>query len=71
MQVKLLSAAPLPGGVKVARRFVKPHGVGASPTLAANFNIRFTMDDLRAHGIAGVCVNRKSELVNFVEGRQI
>ena len=27
----------LPGGVKVARRFVKPHGVGASPTLAANF----------------------------------
>src|SRR5207247_2227195 len=25
----------LPGGVKVARRFVKPHGVGASPTLAA------------------------------------
>ena len=27
----------LPGGVKVARRFVKPHGVGASPTLAAIF----------------------------------
>ena len=26
----------LPGGVKVARRSVKPHGVGASPTLAAN-----------------------------------
>jgi hypothetical protein len=25
----------MPGGVKVARRFVKPHGVGASPTLAA------------------------------------
>ena len=37
MQVELLPAAPLPGGVKVARRFVKPHGVGASPTLAANF----------------------------------
>ena len=30
------SAILLPGGVKVARRFVKPHGVGASPTLAAN-----------------------------------
>ena len=29
------SAILLPGGVKVARRFVKPHGVGASPTLAA------------------------------------
>src|SRR5450755_4187055 len=37
MQVEILPAAPLPGGVKVARRFVKPHGVGASPTLAANF----------------------------------
>jgi hypothetical protein len=37
MQVRILPAAPLPGGVKVARRFVKPHGVGASPTLAANF----------------------------------
>ena len=39
MQVGLLPAAPisLPGGVKVARRFVKPHGVGASPTLAAIF----------------------------------
>ena len=36
MQVEILPAAPLPGGVKVARRFVKPHGVGASPTLAAN-----------------------------------
>ena len=36
MRVRVLSAAPLPGGVKVARRFVKPHGVGASPTLAAN-----------------------------------
>ncbi len=35
MQVKILSAAPLPGGVKVARRPVKPFGVGASPTLAA------------------------------------
>src|SRR6266571_377196 len=39
MQVELLPAAPLPGGVKVARRFVKPHGVGASPTLAANFRV--------------------------------
>ena len=37
MPVEILPAAPLPGGVKVARRFVKPHGVGASPTLAANF----------------------------------
>jgi hypothetical protein len=27
----------MPGGVKVARRSVKPFGVGASPTLAANF----------------------------------
>ena len=36
MQVGILPAAPLPGGVKVARRFVTPHGVGASPTLAAN-----------------------------------
>ena len=37
MQVELLPAAPLPGSVKVARRPVKPFGVGASPTLAANF----------------------------------
>jgi hypothetical protein len=37
MQVRILPAVPLPGGVKVARRFVKPHGVGANPTLAANF----------------------------------
>jgi hypothetical protein len=37
MQVRILPAAPLPGGVKVARRPVKPFGVGASPTLAANF----------------------------------
>ena len=29
----------LPGGVKVARRSVKPHGVGASPTLAAIFRV--------------------------------
>ena len=36
MQVEILPAAPLPGGVKVARRPVKPFGVGASPTLAAN-----------------------------------
>jgi hypothetical protein len=35
MQVEILPAAPLPGGVKVARRPVKPFGVGASPTLAA------------------------------------
>jgi hypothetical protein len=32
----ILPAAPLPGGVKVARRPVKPFGVGASPTLATN-----------------------------------
>lgn len=31
----ILPAAPLPGGVKGARRPVKPFGVGASPTLAA------------------------------------
>ena len=37
MQVGILPAAPLPGSVKVARRPVKPFGVGASPTLAANF----------------------------------
>jgi hypothetical protein len=37
MQVRILPTAPLPGGVKVARRSVKPFGVGASPTLAANF----------------------------------
>ena len=37
MQVQLLPAAPLPGSVKVARRPVKPFGVGASPTLAAIF----------------------------------
>ena len=37
MQVEVLPAAPLPGSVKVARRPVKPFGVGASPTLAANF----------------------------------
>ena len=35
MQVGILPTAPLPGGVKVARRPVKPFGVGASPTLAA------------------------------------
>ena len=38
MQVRILPAAPLPGGVKVARRPVKPFGVGASPTLAAILN---------------------------------
>ena len=38
MQAQLLPAAPLPGGVKVARRPVKPRGVGASPTLAANLH---------------------------------
>ena len=37
MQVEILPAAPLPGGVKVAQRPVKPFGVGASPTLAAIF----------------------------------
>ena len=34
-RLRLRLGKPLPGGVKVARRFVKPHGVGASPTLAA------------------------------------
>ena len=37
MRVGILPAAPLPGGVKVARRLVKPFGVGANPTLAAIF----------------------------------
>ena len=37
MQVRILPTAPLPDSVKVARRPVKPGGVGASPTLAANF----------------------------------
>ena len=40
MQVGILPAAPLPGSVKVARRPVKPFGVGASPTLAANFRVQ-------------------------------
>lgn len=50
MQVGVLPAAPvfagrfrlgepLPGGVKVARRFVKPHGPGASPGLAASVRV--------------------------------
>src|ERR1700729_157418 len=49
MQVELLPAAPiqLPGGVKVARRFVKPHGVGASPTLAAIFGRQADISWLR------------------------
>ena len=34
--MRIPPAAPLPGGVKVAWRPVKPFGVGASPTLAAN-----------------------------------
>ena len=37
MQVRILPAVPLPDSVKVAWRPVKPFGVGASPTLAANF----------------------------------
>ena len=44
---RLRRGQPLPGGVKVARRPVKPRGVGASPTLAAIFNLRFTNDDLQ------------------------
>ena len=47
MQVEILSAAPLPGGVKVARRFVKPHGVGASPTLAATQQLIVHSRELR------------------------
>ena len=31
------AGSAMPGSVKVARRSVKPFGVGASPTLAANF----------------------------------
>jgi hypothetical protein len=47
MQVEVLPAVPLPGGVKVARRFVKPHGVGASPTLAANLGRQADISWLR------------------------
>ena len=45
MQVEVLPAAPLPGSVKVARRPVKPFGVGASPTLAAI--LQFQISNLR------------------------
>jgi hypothetical protein len=34
-------------GVKVTRPFVKPHGVGARPTPAANFTPPFTIDERR------------------------
>jgi hypothetical protein len=54
MQVRILPAAPLPGGVKVARRFVKPHGVGASPTLAAKFGRQAEMVPVRKHLAAPV-----------------
>ena len=55
MQVEILPAAPLPGGVKVARRPVKPHGVGASPTLAAIFQgVMLVVDGLvRSQEAAG------------------
>ena len=55
MQVRILSAAPLPGGVKVARRFVKPHGVGASPTLAANFQGVMSAADGLVRNEEGAC----------------
>jgi hypothetical protein len=59
MQVRILPAAPLPGGVKVARRFVKPRGVGASPTLAANFT---EGRQVLAHWHrAGCCLSRKQD----------
>src|SRR6185503_7938932 len=49
MQVGILPAAPLPGGVKVARRPVKPLGVAASPTRAANFQGVMSAADGRLH----------------------
>ena len=48
MQVGILPAAPLPGGVKVARRPVKPFGVGASPTLAAILENRIGIAEVGA-----------------------
>jgi hypothetical protein len=43
-EIPASSANSLPDSVKVARRFVKPHGVGASPTLAAMFlNLQFAI----------------------------
>ena len=44
-RLQLRLGEPLPGGVKVARRPVKPFGVGASPTLAAPFQLQ--MGDCR------------------------
>ena len=49
LQVRFLPTAPLPGGVKVARRPVKPFGVGASPTLAAIFQGVMSAADGRLH----------------------
>jgi hypothetical protein len=73
MQVGILPTAPLPGGVKVARRSVKPFGVGASPTLAAIFIADFGFSISDCCAINGILrfVNRKSAIVNLVEGRQI
>ena len=48
MQVEILPAAPLPGGVKVARRPVKPRSVGASPTLAASRQVQSARDQVLA-----------------------
>ena len=55
MQVEILPAAPLPGGVKVARRFVKPKSVGASPTLAANFQGVMSAADDPVRSREGAC----------------
>ncbi len=60
MQVGILPAAPLPGSVKVARRPVKPFGVGASPTLAAIFQGVMSAADglVRNQEAAGACISR-------------
>jgi hypothetical protein len=68
MQARVLPAAPLPGGVKVARRFVKPFSVGASPTLAANLNLRYAIYEGVVVFHRAYMVIRKSQIR---EGRQI
>jgi hypothetical protein len=68
MQVGILPAAPLPGGVKVAWRPVKPFGVGASPTLAAILKAeRRTKNAEQGQFHSPFCVLHSS----FKEGRQI
>ncbi len=70
MQVEILPAAPLPGGVKVARRPVKPFGVGASPTLAANFS-GCNVSSRRPRSERGGRRCNSCHPDHFTEGRQI